>query len=131
MEKIYIQIPYENNEYSDLLKNTANEYCQEVNNLIHKAIIKKNNKQYETYVKQYIKDANQVKTNISNLIIANYIIDNVKCNGKLIDENEFKQIFSITQLLTENIEIYTDDILIKNNVLLFLFNNNRLMYNIF
>ena len=131
MEKIYIQIPYENNEYSDLLKNTANEYCQVVNNLIHKAIITKNNKQYETLVKQYIKDVNQVKRNISNLIIANYIIDNVKCNGKLIDENEFKQIFSITQLLTENIEIYTDDILIKNNVLLFLFNNHRLMYNIF
>ena len=52
-------------------------------------------------------------------------------NTVLVDENEYKKIFSISQLLTSKVEIYTDRQCDRNDVLLFLFFNDRLMYNIF
>ena len=134
MEKIYIEIPYKNNKYSDILKESANSYCQEVNNLIYKSRLTKNNEEYERIVKDYIKDVNNFKTIMSNLIVSNIIISKYIKNNNysvLVDENEYKKIFSISQLLTSKVEIYTDRQCDRNDVLLFLFFNDRLMYNIF
>ena len=131
MEKIYIEIPYDRSNYSDILKETAVSYCNEVNNLIHKSILTKNKKEYERIINNYIKDVNFIKINISNTIIANYIINYTKYHAKLIDDIEFKNISSVAKKLTSSIEIYTDNKSIKDNVLLFLFFDNRLMFNIF
>ena len=134
MEKIYIEIPYKNNKYSDILKETATSYCQEVNNLIYKSRLTKNNEEYERIVKDYIKDVNNFKTIMSNLIVSNIIISKYIKNNNytvLVDENEYKKIFPISQLLTSKVEIYTDRQCDRNDVLLFLFFNDRLMYNIF
>lgn len=131
MEKIYIEIPYDRSNFSDILKETAVSYCNEVNNLIHKSILTKNKKEYERIINNYIKDVNFIKINISNTIIANYIINYTKYHAKLIDDIEFKNISSVAKKLTSSIEIYTVNKSIKDNVLLFLFFDNRLMFNIF
>lgn len=133
MEKIYISIPYDDGSMCDMLKETAFLYCSDVNNLIHKSIITKNNEEYTRIVNNYIKDVDLVKINISNLIIGNYIINYVKYNNKLISKKEFNMISNIANKITSDIQIYTEKQITNsnNNILLFLFFDNRLMFNIF
>lgn len=117
-----------------LKKKTAVSYCDEVNNLLHKSILRKSNEDYEKIVNNYIKDINLVKINIGNLIISNYIIDYIKHNAKLIGETEFNNISTIARQLTSNIQLCTEKQFRNyndNNVILFLFFDNRLMFNIF